>query len=167
MQKVHSGWLKYNGACPSRDAPSLHRNAKFDRKRLAAAFRASAAAVETFLLERRKSGERIRFFSRQADPLDVLPPGASLSSPAQIALALKQNGTRLPDKVASWYSWYGGKLLSEADRSALPHAYLFTSLHSYFIFFLCSRSPVSSTPKQPFTTPLSKSLSVAPTPCTR
>lgn len=101
MQKVHSGWLKYHGACPSRDARSLHRNAKFDRKRLAAAFRALAAAVETFLLERRKSGGCIRFFSRQADPLDVLPHCASLSSPAQIVLALRQNGTRLPGNVAS------------------------------------------------------------------
>jgi len=42
MQKVHSGWLKYNGARLSRDARPLHRNAKLDRKRLAAAFRARA-----------------------------------------------------------------------------------------------------------------------------
>jgi len=46
----------------SRDARPVHRNAKLDRKRLAAAFRASAAAVETFLLERLTSGERVKFF---------------------------------------------------------------------------------------------------------
>src|SRR5215831_7039424 len=61
MQKVHSGWLKYNGARLSREAHPLRSKAKLDRKCLAAALRASGAAVETFLRERVQSGERIKF----------------------------------------------------------------------------------------------------------
>jgi hypothetical protein len=73
MQKVHSGWLKYNGARLSRDARPLHGNLKPDRHRLAAAFRASATTVEAFLLEKAEVRKAHQVFSRQADPLDVLP----------------------------------------------------------------------------------------------
>ena len=112
MQKVHSGWLEYNGARLSRDARPLHRNAKLDRKRLTAALRASGAAVEAFLRERLQSGKRIGFF--QGKPIRWMCYLIAHDSHhrGQIALALKQNGMRLPEKVALkeiWYPWYGGK----------------------------------------------------------
>jgi uncharacterized damage-inducible protein DinB len=111
MQKVHSGWLKYNGARLSRAARPLHRNAKLDRKRLVSALRASGTAVEAFLRERLQSGQRIGFF--QGKPIRWMCYLIAHDSHhrGQIALALKQNGMRLPNKVAIggiWYSWYGG-----------------------------------------------------------
>ena len=65
----------------SRDARPLHRNAKLDRNCLAAAFRASGAAVETFLRKRLQLGERGQISSRQTHPLDGLVHRARLSSP--------------------------------------------------------------------------------------
>src|SRR5215472_8875789 len=110
MQKVHSGWLKYNGARLRRDAKPLHRNAKLDRKRLTAALRASGAAVEAFLRERLQSGKRIGFF--QGKPIRWMCYLIAHDSHhrGQIALALKQNGMRLPEKVAIreiWNPWFG------------------------------------------------------------
>jgi len=110
MQRVHSGWLKYNGWRLSRDARPLHRNAKLDRQKLTAAFRASGAAVEAFLRERLQSGKRIGFF--QGKPIRWMCYLIAHDSHhrGQIALALKQNGMRLPEKVALreiWYPWYG------------------------------------------------------------
>jgi len=110
MQKVHSGWLKYQGARFPRDAKPLHRNSKLDRKRLVSALRASGAAVEAFLREKLQSGERIKFF--QGKPIRWLCYLIAHDSHhrGQIALALKQNGMRLPEKVAIreiWNPWFG------------------------------------------------------------
>ena len=80
------------------------------RKRLTAAFRASGDAVEAFLRERLQSGKRIGFF--QGKPIRWMCYLIAHDSHhrGQIALALKQNGMRLPEKAALreiWYPWYG------------------------------------------------------------
>jgi uncharacterized damage-inducible protein DinB len=111
MQKVHAGWMKYNGAKLSRNARPFRGRVSPDRKQLVTAFRATGAAVEAYVRDRLRTGKRIGFF--QGKPLRWLCylMAHDAHHRGQIALALKQNGLKLPTKVALndlWYSWYGG-----------------------------------------------------------
>src|SRR5215472_10029668 len=106
MQKVHSGWLKYNGARLSRDARPLRSKAKLDRKRLTAALRASGAAVEAFLRERLQSDKRIGFFRGKPIRWMCYLIAHDSHHRGKMPPALKQNGMRLPKKVAIHEIWY-------------------------------------------------------------
>lgn len=109
LHKVRAGWLRYNG-----EKTRLRRfpqGASPTRAQLKAALRASGKAVEKFL-EKNLAGGQVRFFKRR--PVRWLAYMISHESHhrGQIALALKQNGLRLPDKVAInviWYKWYFGE----------------------------------------------------------
>ncbi len=111
MHKVHVGWLRYNGVkLPARAQP-FTRDDSPSRAQLLAAFRASGKAVEKYLRERLESDAKIKFF--QGKPVRWMCYVIAHDSHhrGQIALALKQNQMRLPEKVALrdlWYSWYGG-----------------------------------------------------------
>jgi uncharacterized damage-inducible protein DinB len=111
MHKVHVGWLKFNGVKLPPKAEPFTRNATPGRAELIAAFRASGHAVEKFIHDKLECGERIKFF--QGKPVRWMCYVIAHDSHhrGQIALALKQNQMRLPQKSSLtdiWYSWYGG-----------------------------------------------------------
>ncbi len=110
MHKVHVGWLKFNGVELPAKAMPFPRDASPNRAQLVAAFRASGRAVEQYVRERVESGQRTKFF--QGKPVRWMCYIIAHDSHhrGQIALALKQNQMRLPEKVSLndlWYSWYG------------------------------------------------------------
>jgi uncharacterized damage-inducible protein DinB len=111
MHKVHVGWLRYNGVKLGGHLKPFDRNATPTRAQLVSAFRASGRAVEAFVRERLLADGRVGFF--QGKPIRWMCYLIAHDSHhrGQIALALKQNGMRLPQNVAIndiWYSWYGG-----------------------------------------------------------
>lgn len=109
LHKVRVGWLRYNGETVR--APRFAPRASPTRAQLKTALRASGKAVEKFL-KKKLAGGQVRFFKRR--PVRWLAYMISHESHhrGQIALALKQAGLRLPDKVAInviWYKWYFGE----------------------------------------------------------
>jgi uncharacterized damage-inducible protein DinB len=111
LHKVHVGWMRYNGAKLPRSVRWFKKHDLPTRAQLVAAFRASGNAMNDFLREKLTSGGRVKFF--QGKPVRWMCYLIAHDSHhrGQVALALKQNGMRLPEKVAIrdvWYSWYGG-----------------------------------------------------------
>lgn len=111
MHKVHVGWLRHNGVELTGAAVPFARDASPGRRQLVAAFGASGRAVERFVRDKLRAGERVKFF--QGKPVRFLYYLVAHDSHhrGQIALALKQAGLKLPEKTAIndiWYSWYGG-----------------------------------------------------------
>ena len=111
MHKVRWAWMRYNGE-NVRGIPVFRRGSQPTRAQLLRAFRASGKAVEEYVSSRLRSGKRIKYFKGQPVRWLAYMIAHESHHRGSILLALKQNGLRMPDKVAItgvWLTWYLGK----------------------------------------------------------
>jgi uncharacterized damage-inducible protein DinB len=95
-----------------RGSPAFAPKAEPGKRELLRAFRASGKAVEQYLKERLNSGRRIKYFKGQPVRWLAYMIAHESHHRGSIMLALKQNGRKMPKKVALgavWYNWYFGK----------------------------------------------------------
>jgi uncharacterized damage-inducible protein DinB len=112
MYKVRFAWLRYNDGNLVNDLPMFPRAAAPTKFQLKNALSLSDQAVRILLLQCLNGERSIKMFKR--NPVRWMSYLISHESHhrGQIALALKQNGMRLPPDVALrglWQEWYSGR----------------------------------------------------------
>lgn len=112
MNRVRLGWLEYHASGKRPRLPRSVKGASHTRTQLKAGLRKSGAAVQAFLERSLRGTARVRMFTGQ--PLRWMGYLISHESHhrGQILLALKQQGMRLPEKIALeglWGRWMWGK----------------------------------------------------------
>jgi len=110
IRKARSTHLKFNRVTPPLKLPRLPKGGSPTRAQLR--FRATGEAIEALLEDRLRTGGRVQYF--QGRPIRCFACLIAHDSHhrGQILLALKQNGMRLPDRVAMngvWGKWYWSK----------------------------------------------------------
>jgi uncharacterized damage-inducible protein DinB len=112
MHKVRLAWLNYFDPHLIKGIPRFPKGSAPTRADLRKALRASGRAVHYFLKDSLEGKRTVKFFRR--NPVRWMGYLISHDSHhrGQIAIALKQNGRKLPQDVAIkalWQEWYSGK----------------------------------------------------------
>jgi uncharacterized damage-inducible protein DinB len=111
LHKVRRNWMRFNGE-NVRGIPVFRKGAQPDRARLVRAFRISGKAVENYVATRLRQGTKVKYFKGQPLRWLIYMIAHESHHRGSILLALKQNGMRMPQKVAVngvWLTWYWGK----------------------------------------------------------
>jgi len=111
LHKVRWAWMRFNGE-NVRGIPVFRKGAQPTRAQLLKAFRASGKAVEKYVGSRLRARQRIKYFKGQPVRWLIYMIAHESHHRGSILLALKQNGMRMPDKVALtavWLTRYWGK----------------------------------------------------------
>jgi uncharacterized damage-inducible protein DinB len=112
MHKVRLAWLNYNAPNLIKGIPRFRKGSSPNRTALRLALDSSGEAVGAFLKSALLEDRSMKSFKR--NPVRWMGYLISHESHhrGQIALALKQRGLRLPEKVAMkglWHEWFWGK----------------------------------------------------------
>jgi uncharacterized damage-inducible protein DinB len=112
LHKARYAWLKFNAPDLLKNVPRFGRAAAPSRAQLIAAFRATEKPVEALLHRTLAEGGKIKMFKKRPVRWIVYMMVHDAHHRGQIALALKQNGMRLSEKIAIhalWGTWVWGK----------------------------------------------------------
>lgn len=112
VQRVRYAWLRHNhhpGFRAMNYFLGHKKGAEIPQRELVAALRQSGKVVEDYLHIRLSEGRRISFFGGKPVRWLAYMIAHESHHRGQILLALKQNGMRMPDKVAIndvWMKWF-------------------------------------------------------------